>query len=204
MKSFILLLSFFLLFLLSGCESDSYSSNDRVQDLAPALGAQSSELAFVSECQFQLVESEDNGSGPVKLGLLGLSDSELILVTEVDGRAQSSHRIAIPIEDLESVAQLEDQFHLTYQGEVMVFWLKAGASDSLTRSNYETVYKVLASHQVPVVAAATEYQVPLHSWDGNTTTGRGGSYNIPGVKLSAVYNEVRNSSTRGTQVTGIR
>ena len=201
MKILIILFLSLAVFFTLGCESDTYSINEQRDELAPAVGVDPAELQFLSDCQFQLVKTQDGSTGPVKQGIVALSEREFFLMT--GDVTKDNYRIAIPMADLEGVSKLADQFHLTYKGEVMVFWLRDAATDDLTEDKYDSVYQALANHQVPLVAATDSYQRPLYSWDGNHTTHQGGFY-IPGVRLSGAYGQVRNSNTKGTVVTGIR
>ena len=132
-----------------------------------------------------------------------MSDSHFYLVTDAPDRSEQNYKITIPIKDMEGISKLPSQFHLKYQGEVMVFWLREADSKANTQEKYATVYTLFETHGVADLASTQEYQKPLYSWDRNNNAPRGGSY-IPGVRLSAAYGAVQNSRTSGTQVTGIR
>ena len=193
-----------VLLLLVGCESQSLTLEKHGQELAPALGAEVAELAFLSECQFQLVEAGKSASNRPQRGVLAMSDSHFYLVTAAADRSQQSYKITIPIQDMEGISKLPSQFHLKYQGEVMVFWLREADSKADTQEKYATVYTLFENRNVVEMASTQEYQRPMYSWDRNNDAPHGGSYYIPGVRLSSAYGAVRNSNTRGTQVTGIR
>ena len=203
MKTLILLRLLIITILLTGCETQQLTLEEHAEEMAPSLGADASDLKFLSYCQFQLLDTSSDSVNPVKPGVLALSDSHFYLMTEAANRSQANYRITIPIQEMESISKCPSQFHLMHNGELMVFWLKEASSQALTQEKYETVYQLFSKNQVPEIAAVDEYRLPMHSWGKNNSPKRGGSY-IPGVRLSGAYGATQNSRVNGTRATGIQ
>ena len=154
MKAPTLLLIFISLLLVSGCTMHQLSVHEHGEQWAPALGAEASELTFLSYCDFRRVHKYKPLRNSRTQGVVAFSDTHFYLRTHQASRP--NYTIEVPIKELEGVAKLNSRFQLKHEGTVMEIRLNKTFSKQENVENYDLVYQLLAQNSVPEIAAATE------------------------------------------------
>ena len=172
-----------LLAFLTGCETQQLTLQDHGEQLAPALGADASDLQLLSYCQFQIVEPLQEPDPVAIPGILALSDSQFYLMTDFGSSSQSNYKIEIPIEDMEGISNLSSQVQFTHDRLVMVLWLNKAPSKTETEAKYATVSQLFAEKNVPEVAALREYRLRSSNprWDSQLSNAGRYSPNMPSM-----------------------
>lgn len=203
MKALTLPLLFLSLVLLSGCTTQQLSLTEHGEQFAPALGAEPSELKFLSYCDFRRVHRYKPLSNPRTQGIVALSDTHFYLMT--DEVRRPNYTIEVPIKAMEGIAKLPSKFQLKYDGTVMEIRLNKTLSKQRNLERYNQVYRLFAQNSVPEIAAAAEFPTRRSSgsrwrnvsssngvgrYQGISRVGRGGTnnQNVYGTPYTPIQN----------------